>query len=116
MLALQGFLLANGSKLSVDRMINKENAYIFMFDEQPIPLHVVQIARQGFVKVQCDDDIKKVHASPWHDPPTSCVHCVKENALDGSLNILTKGFDYGVAEDLVGIYTADANVPGSPLY
>ena len=50
-LALQGFLLAAGSRLIVDRMINKEGAYVFKFAEQPIRPHVVQIARQRFVNV-----------------------------------------------------------------
>ena len=59
-LAVQGFLLANDSKLIVDRMINTENAYLFMFVEQPMPLHVVQIARQKFVHVECEGGIKRV--------------------------------------------------------
>ena len=51
LLGLQGFLLAAGSELIVDRMIDKEGAYVFKFAEQPIPTHVVQIARQRFVNV-----------------------------------------------------------------
>ena len=50
-LALQGFLLAAGSGLIVDHMIDKEGAYVFKFAEQPIRPHVVQIARQRFVNV-----------------------------------------------------------------
>ena len=60
-LALQGFLLAAGSGLIVDRMIDKEGAYVFKFAEQPIPPHVVQIARQGFVNVQCEGRIRQIN-------------------------------------------------------
>ena len=115
-LAVQGFLLANGSKLIVDRMINTENAYLFMFVEQPVPLHVVQIARQKFVHVECEGGIKRVDASDTIDPPTLCLHAVKQYALAGALDILANGFNYGVADDVFGIYTVDAHDGGSPLF
>ena len=76
-LALQGFLLAQGSGLIVDRMIDKEGAYAFKFADQPIPQHVVEIARQRFVNVEHDGEIRQVCASGDQDAPTLCLHCVK---------------------------------------
>ena len=109
-LALQGFLLAQGSGLIVDRMIDKEGAYVFKFADQPIPPHVVEIARQRFVNVEHDGDIRQVCASGDQDAPTLCLHCVKQFSLGSSLDILVNGFDYGAVSSPFGIYTVDANV------
>ena len=84
-------VLAAGSGLIVDRMIDKEGAYAFKFAEQPIPLHVVQIARQKSVNVQCEGRSRTIRASYGQDSPTLCLHCVKQLSLD----ILVNGFDYG---------------------
>ena len=84
-LALQGFLLAQGSGLIVDRMIDKEGAYVFKFADQPIPQRVVDIARQRFVNVEHDGDIRQVCASGDQDAPTLRLHCEKQFALGSFL-------------------------------
>ena len=62
-LALQAFLLANGSPLIIDHMYDRENAFVFRFAEQHISLAVKQIARQKYVRVDVDGVVKTLHAS-----------------------------------------------------
>ena len=111
-LALQGFLQAGGSKLIIDRMIDREGVYVFKFISQPIAPHVIQIARQGFVNVKHEGLVKQVCSSGEVDAPKLCLHCVKQFSLDSSLNILVNGFDYGEVSRPFGIYTVDANHEG----
>ena len=111
-LALQGFLQDGGSKLIIDRMIDREGVYVFKFISQPIAPHVMQIARQGFVNVKHEGLVKQVCSSGEVDAPKLCLHCVKQFSLDSSLNILVNGFDYGEVSRPFGIYTVDANQEG----
>ena len=105
-LALQAFLLANRSPLIIDRMYNRENAFVFKFAEQHVSLPVRQIARQKFVSVDVDGVVKKLHSSS-EPAPSMCLHGVKQDSLEASLNILVNGFNYGEVSKPFGIYTVD---------
>ena len=109
-LALQAFLSANGSSLIIDRMYDRENAFVFRFAEQHISLAVKQIARQKYVRVDVGGDLKTLNATD-EPAPTLTLHCVKQDSLESSLNILVNGFNYGECSTPFGIYSVDANSP-----
>ena len=105
-LALQAFLLANRSPLIIDHMYDRENAFVFRFAEQHISLPVKQIARQKYVRVDVDGVVKTLHATD-EPAPILTLHCVKQDSLEASLNILVNGFNYGDCSPPFGIYNVE---------
>ena len=110
LLALQAYLSANRSPLIIDHMYDRENAFVFRFAEQHISSAVNQIARQKYVRVDVDGHLKTLNATD-ELAPTLTLHCVKQDSLDRSLNILVNGFNYGECSTPFGIYSVDANSP-----
>ena len=76
--ALQAFLLANHSPLIIDHMYDRENAFVFQFAEQHISLPVKQIARQKYVRVDVDGDVKTLNATD-EPAPILTLHCVNQD-------------------------------------
>ena len=109
-LALQAFLLANGSPLIIDHMYDRENAFVFRFAEQHISPVVKTIARQQYVRIDVDGDVKTLNATD-EVAPILVLHCVKQDSLQSSLDILVNGFKYDEVSTPFGIYTVDANSP-----
>ena len=106
-LALQAFLLANGSPLIIDHMYNREGAFVFRFAEQHVSPVVKTIARQKWVRIDVGGDERTLNATD-EVAPTLVLHCVKQDSLQSSLDILVKGFNYGEVSKPFGIYTVDA--------
>ena len=103
-LALQAFLLANRSPLIIDHMDNRENAFVFRFAEQHISPVVKTIARQRYVRIDVDGDVKTLNATD-EVAPILVLHCVKQDSLQSSLDILVNGFNYGEVSEPFGIYS-----------
>ena len=93
-------------------MYDRENAFVFQFAEQHISLPVKQIARQKYVRVDVDGVVKTLHATV-ELAPILTLHCVKQDSLESSLNILVNGFNYGeCSKPPWGIFNVDANSLG----
>ena len=59
-----------------------------------------------------DGILAKVTLHATDEPaPILTLHCVKQDSLEASLNVLVNGFNYGDCSQPFGIYTVDANSP-----